>query len=63
MNMYSIRHINPATFTTVGRNLRTRRWTGFAWAGGQHTKAFHTSLDVQRGFLVGVSHKKWEFTT
>ncbi len=29
----------------------------------QHTKAFHTSLDVQRGFLVGVSHKKWEFTT
>jgi hypothetical protein len=29
----------------------------------QRTKAFHTSLDVQRGFLVGVSHKKWEFTT
>jgi len=27
------------------------------------TKAFHTSLDVQRGVLVGVSHKKWEFTT
>jgi hypothetical protein len=29
----------------------------------QHTKAFQTSLDVQRGFLVGVSHKKVEFTT
>src|SRR5271157_1976223 len=29
----------------------------------QHIKAFHTSLDVQRGFLVGVSHKKLEFTT
>ncbi|MGA9966708.1 MAG: hypothetical protein WBQ10_16035 [Terriglobales bacterium] len=29
----------------------------------ERTKAFHTSLDVQRGFLVGVSHKKWEFTT
>ncbi len=29
----------------------------------QHTKAFHSSLDVQRGFLVGVSHKKWEFTS
>jgi hypothetical protein len=29
----------------------------------QHTKAFHSSLDVQRGFLVGVSHKKVEFTT
>ncbi len=29
----------------------------------QHTRAFQTSLDVQRGFLVGVSHKKWEFTT
>ena len=29
----------------------------------QHTKAFQTGLDVQRGFLVGLSHKKWEFTT
>ena len=29
----------------------------------EHTKAFHSNLDVQRGFLVGVSHKKWEFTT
>ena len=29
----------------------------------QHTKAFQTILDVQRGFLVGVSHKKVEFTT
>jgi hypothetical protein len=29
----------------------------------QRTKAFHTNLDTQRGFLVGVSHKKWEFTT
>ena len=29
----------------------------------EHTKAFHTSLDVQRGFLVGFSHKKVEFTT
>jgi hypothetical protein len=29
----------------------------------QHTKVFHNSLDVQRGFLVGVSHKQVEFTT
>jgi hypothetical protein len=29
----------------------------------QRTKAFHTTLDVQRGFLLGVSHKQWEFTT
>ena len=29
----------------------------------QHTKAFQTRLDIQRGFLVGVSHKKVEFTT
>lgn len=29
----------------------------------QHTKAFQTELNVQRGFLVGFSHKKWEFTT
>ncbi len=32
-------------------------------AVAQHTKAFQTSLDVQRGFLVVVSHKQWEFTT
>ncbi len=29
----------------------------------QRTRAYHTSLDTQRGFLVGVSHKKLEFTT
>ena len=29
----------------------------------QHTKAYHTTLEVQRGFLVGVNHKKWEATT
>jgi hypothetical protein len=28
----------------------------------QRTRAFQTSLDVQRGFLVGVSHKNWEST-
>ena len=32
-------------------------------AVAQHTKAFHTSLTVQRGFLIGVSHKQREFTT
>lgn len=32
-------------------------------AVAQHTKAFQTSLDVQRGFLLGVSHKQVEFTT
>lgn len=29
----------------------------------QRTKAYHTSLNTQRGFLVGVSIKKLEFTT
>ena len=29
----------------------------------QHTKAYHTSLNTQRGFLVGVNLKKLEFTT
>ena len=29
----------------------------------QRTKAYHTPLDVQRGFLVGFSYKQWEFTT
>jgi hypothetical protein len=29
----------------------------------QRTKAYHTGLDTQRGFLVGFSHKNTEFTT
>ena len=29
----------------------------------QRTKAYHTALDVQRGFLVGASYKSAEFTT
>jgi hypothetical protein len=28
----------------------------------QRTRAYHTSLDVQRGFSVGVVHKKMDFT-
>lgn len=29
----------------------------------QKTKAYHTSLNIQRGPLVGFLHKKVEFTT
>jgi len=29
----------------------------------QRTKAYHTSLDIQRGILIGFSHKKLGFTT
>jgi hypothetical protein len=32
-------------------------------AVAQHTKAYHTSLNTQRGFLVGFSYKEMEFTT
>ncbi|MFZ0313941.1 MAG: hypothetical protein WAL85_14635 [Candidatus Korobacteraceae bacterium] len=32
-------------------------------AVAQHTDAYHTSLNIQRGFLLGVSYKKLEFTT
>jgi hypothetical protein len=32
-------------------------------AVAQHTAAYHTAVDIQRGFLVGLSHKKVEFTT
>jgi hypothetical protein len=32
-------------------------------AVAQHTKAYQTPFNIQRGFLVGVSHKHWEFTT
>jgi len=29
----------------------------------QRTRAYHTNLDVQRGFSVGLAHKKMDFTT
>jgi hypothetical protein len=29
----------------------------------QRTKAYHDRLDTQRGFFVGISHKRIEFTT
>ena len=32
-------------------------------AVAQRTKVYHTPLATQRGFLVGVSHKNWDFTT
>jgi hypothetical protein len=32
-------------------------------AVAQHTAVYRTAVSIQRGFLVGFSHKKWEFTT
>jgi hypothetical protein len=29
----------------------------------QRTRAYHTDLDVQRGFSAGVVHKRMDFTT
>ncbi len=29
----------------------------------QRTKAYQTDLDIQRGFLMGVTYKQWDFTT
>ena len=29
----------------------------------QRTRAYHTPLDLQRGFSAGFSHKQWDFTT
>ncbi len=39
--------------------------TGWLKVGGvaQHTKVYHTVVDVQRGFLVGLNHRTWEITT
>jgi hypothetical protein len=37
-------------------------WFDFGFVA-QRTKAYHTSLDIQRGFLIGFSHKNAEFTT
>ena len=35
----------------------------FYYAWPQLTKVYHTSINIQRGFLVGFSHKQLEFTT
>jgi hypothetical protein len=32
-------------------------------AVAQHTAAYHTPVNIQRGFLVGFSYKNWEYTT
>ena len=29
----------------------------------QRTRAYHTDLDVQRGFSAGIAHKRMDFTT
>ena len=31
-------------------------------AVAQHTKAYHTPLSIQRGFLIGFNYEKWETT-
>ena len=52
-------------YFTPGRSSRTlasREWLHVG-AVAQHTAAYHTALNIQRGFLVGFSHKKLEFTT
>ena len=62
--MQSIRRINPGNFYYSWPQLTYSLLDWFrVGLVAQHTKAFQTGLDVQRGFLVGVSHKKWEFTT
>jgi hypothetical protein len=32
-------------------------------AVAHRTAAYHSSVSIQRGFLVGLSHKNWELTT
>jgi hypothetical protein len=32
-------------------------------AVAQHTRTYRTDVSIQRGFLIGFSDKKWEFTT
>jgi hypothetical protein len=39
-----------------------RDWLHIGLAA-QRTKVYHTSLDTQRGVLIGLSHKKFRFTT
>ena len=42
-------------------------YTPAEWIRGgfvaERTKAYHTGLDIQRGVLIGFSHKRLEFTT
>ena len=64
---------NEYVFDTTGSNRSfyystpelTYSPTGWLHVGlaAQHTKALETKFDVQRGFLVGFSHKHAEFTT
>ena len=42
--------------------IQALSWLSFGGVA-QHTKVFQTSLDVQRGFFIGVQHKHMEVTT
>ncbi len=46
---------NELSYSPVG-------WFRFGGAA-QRTRVYNTHLDVQRGFLIGLMHKNWEFTT
>ena len=48
------------TWTQLTYSPRSWMQAGFAI---QHTRAYHTPLEIQRGILVGVSHKKISFST
>lgn len=53
---------NSFFYTWTELSYTPVKWFRF---GGvtQRTRVYHTGLDVQRGFLVGASHKKTSFTT
>lgn len=49
-------------YTWTQLTYSPRPWIQAGYAM-QRTRAYHTSLDVQRGILVGFTHKKFNFST
>lgn len=64
VSTYLTRTIGIPIFSIPGTNWSTCLSDWFhAGLVAQRTRAYHTDLDVQRGFSVGVAHKKVDFTT
>ena len=60
--VYDTRHHSGFLYDWNELTYSPRDWfrTGLV---SQRTRAYQTALDVQRGFLLGFSHKRLEFTT
>jgi cytochrome c2 len=61
--VFNIKHRNDSFFYSWPQlTYSPTKWLR-AGLVAQRTKAYHSSLDTQRGLLVGFNYKKFEFTT